>query len=305
MKRRLRIAVLAGGVSAERDVSLASGKEVQKALKKLGHRVYFYDPKFSLNRLFRDRKNIDLVFPILHGPKGEDGTIQGFLEMLGLPYVFSNILTSALGMDKLLQRQIFTQNQILVPPYQVLLSPASKIKFSLPVVIKPNNQGSSLGVSVCFKQGDLGSALKQAFGYSQVVLVEKYIKGKEISVGVLGEGKKAEVLPVAEIVPSQAFFDYQAKYDGATREIVPAPLSQTLYFEAQSIALKVHQILRCVDLSRTDMILAGQRIYVLEVNTIPGFTKQSLVPKMARALGLKFEDLVSRIIEFAIQRYSL
>lgn len=297
---KLKVALLTGGASAEREVSLASGKEVIKALKKLGHEVFVYDTKSDLGKLFKDRKKLDVAIPVLHGPGGEDGTIQGFLEAIGLPYAFSGVLASALGMDKWRQRIIFRSCGLNVPPTQVLTSEKTKIRFKLPVVVKPNFQGSSVGVAICENKKELRQALKEAFRHDEIVLVEKYIKGREITAGALGKGAETKALPVVEIRPKRKFFDYQAKYNGSTEEIVPAPLPRNLYRQAQKVAVKTHQALGCSGVTRTDMILKGNTIYVLEINTIPGLTRESLVPKMTKAEGMSFEELVQELINLAL-----
>jgi len=299
--KKLKIALLMGGWSAERAVSLASGREVLRVLKEDPcYEVKVYDPKDGLKKLLAHQKEIDLVLPILHGPYGEDGTIQGFLELLQIPYAFSGVLASALAMDKYRSRQIFQAVGLPVPRYLVLKRGKTlKKPAQYPVVVKPNRQGSSIGVSICQDFAQFQKAVKEAFRYDEIVLVEEYIPGKEITVAVLDE----RALPVIEIVPKKTFFDFQAKYDGTTEEIVPARLSLALTKKAQEYALKAHLALGCRGLSRTDMILSqkNHQFYLLELNTIPGLTKESLVPKAAKAAGLDFKALILEIIKLALK----
>lgn len=307
--RKLKVAVLMGGISAEKEISLASGKEVVKALKEnKKYEVMVYDPKKDLGKLIKDKDEIDVALPILHGPYGEDGTIQGFLELLHIAYGFSNVLASALGMNKLLSRKIFEKEGLLVPRYTALRSPLSRgLPIDFPLVIKPNTQGSSVGVSICKNQKEFEKGLKEAFKYDETAVVEEYIKGTEITGGVLGKGENVLALPIVEIVPKKQFFNYQAKYDGSTEEIVPARISKELTKKAERYAKKAHQILDCSGVTRTDMIIREnsdgkfEDIRILEINTIPGLTQESLIPKAAKVAGISFEDLVDKIINLALE----
>jgi len=292
MPKKLRIAVLRGGDSAEREVSLNSSREVIKALKILGYRYQVYDPKSDLFKLVRDKNKIDVVLPILHGPGGEDGKIQGFLESIGLNYAFSGVIASAIGINKYIQHQLFEINRIQSPKYQLLNSKDDKIRLSLPFVIKPNTQGSSVGVTICRFKNQVTEAINLAFKYDNHVLIEKYIAGREITVGVLGKEKDVKALPIVEIVPEKDFFNYEAKYDGTTDEIVPANIPALLARKAKKLALKVHRLIDCSGVTRVDMIIYSPKsyklkpnssIYVLEINTIPGMTRESLIPKAAKA----------------------
>lgn len=306
--KRLTVAVLMGGISAEREISLMSGKAIIEALKKLGkYQIKIYDPKTDLLRLFCDKDKIDVALPILHGPYGEDGTIQGFLELCGIPYGFSRVLPSALGINKLLQRKIYEQVGLSVPKYQVIQGRLEPPSLSYPVVVKPNTQGSSVGVSICRNAEEYKKGVNEALKYDQTVLVEEYIKGREITVGVVGEGEETYALPVIEIIPKKEFFNYQAKYNGTTEEIVPAPLPPEISKNAQESAILCHKTLGCSGVTRIDMILDdkgknGFKNYILEINTIPGFTKESLIPKAAKAAGIKFEELVEKIIKIALKK---
>jgi D-alanine-D-alanine ligase len=347
--KKLTVAVLMGGISAERKISLASGKQVIEALRKSKkYEVRVYDPKTDLIRLIQDKDKIDLALPILHGPCGEDGTIQGLLELLQIPYGFSNVLASALGMNKLISRKIFESAGLLVPKYiaieknnQALITLISnqipmtndKMTKKLDIrhlsigyfldqlgirsirnsalVIKPNTQGSSVGVSICYNQEELEKGLKEAFKYDETVIVEEYIKGIEITGGVLGQGDNLLAFPIVEIVPKKQFFNYQAKYNGTTEEIIPARISKQATKKAQEYAKKAHQILGCSGVTRTDMIIRENSnskfadIRILEINTIPGLTKESLIPKAAKAAGISFEDLLDKIINLALRKATL
>ena len=239
----------------------------------------------------------------MHGPNGEDGTIQGFLELLGIPYTGSGVLASALGMDKIYSRRLFVQVGLNVPKYLVFSKKdtTNKIfkKFKFPLFVKPSNQGSSVGVSKVTKKSDLKKALKLAFGFSDSVIVEEYLDGSEITVPILGN-EKPITLPVVEIVPKTGFFDYKAKYDERLcDEIVPARISKQLTNEAKKAAILAYQTLGCRAFGRVDLIVRKDKIYVLEVNTIPGLTPVSLLPKSAASAGISYPRLLDKIVNFA------
>ena len=306
--RKIRLTILMGGISSERDISLISGKEVVKALDKKKYEIKIYDPKSDLIKLAKDRKEIDVVFPVLHGFGGEDGTIQGYLELLKLPYVGSGVLSSALAMDKKMSKVIYKNNGLLTPKAIVLSRPDIEENHSgvlqnirktigLPCVVKANNQGSSIGVYIVKNEKDLKKAINDAFKLDNEVLVEEYIKGIEVTGAVLGN-QNPKALPIVEIIPPEGkFFDREVKYSGATQEIVPARLSKSLTKKVQNIAIKAHQVLGCRGFSRTDMIIKKPKIYVLETNTIPGLTSESLFPKAAKVAGIEFSKLLDELIE--------
>lgn len=295
---KLRIAVLMGGESSERDISLISGRAVLDALDLKKYQISVYDPKKDLVKLARDKGKIDVVFPVLHGKGGEDGTIQGLLELLHLPYVGSRVLASALAMDKAKTKEIYQYYKIPTPSYSVIKNDLAS-KISLPVVIKPISQGSSVGASVVLKKSQLSKALREAFALEDNIMVEEYIEGIEITASVLGN-EKPLALPIIEIIPPDGkFFDRKVKYNGATKEIVPARISLTLTKEIQDLAIKAHICLGCRGFSRTDMIIKKNKIYVLETNTIPGLTAESLFPKAAKAKGINFSELLDRLIRLA------
>ncbi|MEJ5348067.1 MAG: D-alanine--D-alanine ligase [Desulfosoma sp.] len=308
---KLRVALLAGGVSAEREVSLKSAQQVFNALDKDKYEIFRYDPRDDLPRLVQDASQIDVALIILHGRLGEDGTIQGFLESLGIPYQGSGVLGSAVAMNKIVSKQLYQQAGIPVAPYLVVdrtnPTPFQKIveQLGLPMVIKPEHEGSSIGLSIVRREKDLPQALEKAWAYDRRCLVEKYIAGIEVTGGVLGNDD-LQALPLVEIIPSDAyeFFDYEAKYTpGATKEICPARLSPELTQKGQELALAAHRALCCRGYSRTDMIVDTQssQIYVLETNTIPGMTQTSLFPQAAAVAGLSFSQLLDRLIALALE----
>lgn len=306
----INIAVLLGGSSSERDISLISGREVINNLDKNKYRVMVYDPKTDLNKLICDKNKIDVAFPILHGKGGEDGTIQGFLELLKIPYVGSGILASALAMNKEKAKEIYSFHNILTPQYKVLKNnekeKIDKIKF--PCVVKPISHGSSVGTSIVFKENELMGAIDLAFTFQNQIIIEEYIKGIEITVAVLGNDDP-KALPVIEIVPPEGkFFDREVKYNGKTKEIIPARISQKITEKAKEIGIKAHQALGCRGLSRTDMIIQNlkfetrnSKLYVLETNTMPGMTKESLFPKAAKVAGIEFKMLLDKLIKLALR----
>lgn len=308
----LNLALLMGGTSGEREVSLASGRQVAAHLDPRRYRVTVYDPAADLARLLEDRPKLDLAFLALHGPGGEDGCIQGFLELLGLPYVGSGVLTSALCMDKKLTKLFYRQAGLKVAADRLLRrgednpeEAAAEIAagLGLPVVVKPSRLGSSVGLTLVQEAGQLAPALAEAFAWDELILVEQYLRGAEVTAGVLGNGAPT-ALPLIKIVPSpgHAFFDYQAKYEpGEAQEICPAPLEPELTETIQNQALVAHKVLGCRGLSRTDFIVVGTDCYALETNTLPGLTANSLLPKAAAQAGLSFGVLLDKIIACALE----
>lgn len=296
-----KIAVLMGGLSAERDVSLKSGAAVHRALLAQGYQAVAIDVGRDLAAVLVEN-TIEAAFIALHGRYGEDGCVQGLLELMQIPYTGSGVLASALAMHKLYSKQTFTSAGILTAPFhhfrrgqQVRLGDLS---FGLPLVVKPVQEGSSVGVSIVRKEGQLDAAVASAFRCDSEILVEQYIKGQEVQVGILDD----RPIGAIEIVPKNEFYDFEAKYtDGMAEHIFPARLNPALYEKAQQIGLAAHQALGCSGYSRVDLLVtdAGDS-YVLEVNTLPGMTALSLLPEIAaKGAGLTFEALVSRIIESA------
>ena len=298
------IVVLMGGLSGERKISLLTGKACSKALKKKGYKVVDLDAKgYFVDELKQLKPKI--VFNALHGKYGEDGFVQSILESLKIPYTHSGVLSSSLAMDKELSRLIFIKNNLKVPKYFLLQKDHQgnsnkkfnnkKIKF--PIVIKPINEGSSLGVSICKNKKQFTNKYKKLMENYDRILVEEYIPGREIQVAVMGE----KALGAIELVPRRQFYDYTAKYSNTarTRHIMPAPLSPKKYKEILGLAKKAHKLLGCRGITRSDFRFFKNKFYLLETNTQPGMTKLSLVPEIARYCGIKFEDLVVWMTEDA------
>jgi D-alanine-D-alanine ligase len=301
-----RIGVLMGGYSSERDISLKSGKAVVEALKQEGCDVVALDIQEQNEKNILSSINnahIDVAFIALHGILGEDGVIQKILEEARLPYTGPGVKASALAFDKIKTQTILKERSINIPAHVIVSKnekdAASRIKetLGLPVVVKPPREGSSIGVSLVKDIKDLPAALNLAWQYAPDVIVEKFIKGRELTVGILGQ----EALPVVEISYADEFFNFSAKYQTKTTNYtVPAQLSTCLSQEIRQTALQVHNALGCEDLSRIDFMLGNDgRAYVLEVNTIPGFTSSSLLPKAALCNGITFNQLCVKLVELA------
>ncbi len=305
-----RIGVLMGGPSSEREISLKSGKAVYEALNGSGFDVIAIDIKtddIKENIRLIKSSRISCAFLALHGHFGEDGKIQGILDILNIPYTGSGALASRLAMDKISARQIFSLHGINVPRYKTIdRCSYSRIswnignKLSFPVVVKPSAHGSSIGLSIVNRIEDLDRAIGLAFGFDEKVLIEEYVPGREMTVGVLDD----RALPVVEIVPKNKVFDYEAKYKaGMTDYIVPAQLESEVISSVQDTALLAHRLLGCSGCSRVDVILDSNNTpFVLEVNTIPGFTETSLLPKAAKAEGLEFSELCLKLIKLAHEK---
>lgn len=329
MAKKIKVAVLMGGKSPEYEISLISGREVVRNLnpkrysplpvvvardgktwRQLSTREVLNLPDPLLLRgtgkeivttksrkiellNSSEGKNIDVAFIAMHGPFGEDGVIQGMLELAGLKYTGSGVLASAIGMDKIMFRKVMRAEGIPVPK--------STTKF--PCFVKPHNQGSSVGASIVRNEKELAKAIKLARKYSDKVLVEEYLAGKEVTCAVLGN-EDPKVLPVIEIVPLKGeFFDYESKYtESGAEEIVPARISKTLTRKVQDMAVKVYKAIGCRGFGRVDFILKDNKHpIVLEINTIPGLTPMSLLPKAAKAAGISYPRLLDRIIRYAIK----
>lgn len=290
-----------GGTSGEREISLRTGRFVCETLSREGFRIFPVDvrgPRFVLN-LFEIRP--DFVFVALHGPGGEDGSMQGCLSAIGLRYSGSGPLASALAMDKIYAKRLFASEGLRTPK-AIILSRGERVsrrpRFQFPCVVKPCRQGSALGVSIVRSKRRLAEALPRAFRYDRLCLVEDYIPGVEVTASVLGE----EALPVIEILPQGEFYDYRSKYArGGSRHILPARLSARVYRRVQEMGLRAHRILGCVGMSRTDMIVRKDKIFVLETNTIPGMTEVSLFPEAARQAGYSMGEMLKRIIRSSLQ----
>ncbi|MGD2038839.1 MAG: D-alanine--D-alanine ligase [Desulfobacterales bacterium] len=308
---KMTIALLSGGVSSEREVSLNSGNQVYDALDKEKYHIVRYDPKTDLGRLVEDAPGIDAALIILHGPYGEDGTVQGLLELLNIPYQGSGVLGSSLAMNKLASKILYEKANLPIPPYITLqkgdpLQPGTWEKqLGLPMVIKPNAAGSSVGMTIVRSQDAIREAAEKAFSHDSTILLEGFIDGIELTAGVIGN-RDLMALPIIEIIPNDEheFFDYEAKYTaGVTQEICPARIDDKMTQTAQAYAKSAHRALFCNGYSRTDMILKDEEIYVLETNTIPGMTATSLLPQAGQVAGISFSSLLDRLIELSIQAH--
>jgi len=309
---KLNLALLSGGISSEREVSLKGGEQVFEALNKNNYEIIRYDPATDLGRLVADAEKIDVALIVMHGPYGEDGTVQGLLDLLDIPYQGSGVLASALAMDKLMSKHLYQAAGLLVPPFNVLTKdqPFDPETFAqkpgYPLVVKPRRGGSSVGTNIVSAPGQLKEACEKAFAFDSSLIIEAYLEGTEITGGILGNDE-LQHLPIVEIVPasSYTFFDYEAKYtEGATSEICPARISDALSVKAHSIAETAHKALTCRGYSRTDMIICRNEIFVLETNTIPGMTPVSLFPLAAQEAGFSFEKLLDRLIELALEDHN-
>ena len=293
-----------GGLSAEREVSLKSGDAILKALKDMGYNAAGIDVGRDLADGLKQEK-IEFAFIALHGRYGEDGAVQGMLEIMGIPYTGSGIAASALGMNKVFSKKIFEFHKLPVGQYMILEKKDLKdwkgkdSSLEFPVVVKPVSEGSSVGVSIVSEEKGLKDAFALAFKYGKEILIEKYIKGREIQVGILGK-KAARAI---EIIPKRQFYDYEAKYTANMSEhIFPARLPEQVYNEALELGLKAHSVLGCKGYSRVDLIIdSDNRPFLLEVNTLPGMTNVSLLPEIAKGVGIDFNRLVEMILMEALK----
>jgi len=305
-----KIGILMGGPSSEREISLKSGKAVYESLGQAGLEVSAIDIKTDgreENIKLIESFGIDAAFIALHGRFGEDGQIQEILDTLNLPYTGSGAKASRLAMDKIASRKIFEVSGLSVPRYKTeeKNSYDSNWKkhlngFILPLVVKPASNGSSIGLSIVEKEEHLGKALDLAFSFDERIVIEEYIRGREVTVGILDE----KSLPVIEIIPKKGFFDYEAKYHaGMTDYMVPADLPAEIAARIQEAALSAHKLLGCCGCSRVDLIIDSNNTpFVLEVNTIPGMTATSLLPKAAKVAGVDFFRLCTKLIELAYEK---
>ncbi len=337
----MKIAVIFGGISPERNVSLAGGSAVVKALKSLGHEVLPIDPAYGKDalRTIEDMANIkkypeeeelkkfpiknyiecfdsdifndvDCAFIVLHGINGEDGRVQALLDLRGIPYTGSKVMASSLALDKNQSKTVFLANNILTPPWTVL-NPEDYENFDIieeirkqmgnDLVIKPNDQGSTIGISIVSggNLDDISNAVKKAGRYSRKVIAERFIPGREVTVGIIG----GEPLPLIEIKPESGFYDYEHKYSkGKTEYICPMEVSEDISDFTQDMAVSAFEALGCEGFARADFRLTGEgQPFCLEINTIPGFTDTSLVPKAAKVLGIEFPELCEKILSLAVE----
>lgn len=290
-----RVAVLLGGRSAEREVSLRTGAAVAEALRGRGHEVVEIDARDDLTARLAEAKP-ERVFLALHGRWGEDGTVQGLLEVLGIPYTGSGVLASALAMDKGLSKVVFRASGVPTPDFQVLRpgQPVSAVELAAPLVAKPLREGSTIGVGIARTEAEIPAAVATARAAGDDVLVEAFVEGREVTVGVLD----GEPLPLVEVIPEGGFYDYESKYTpGRTRYVCPAELDPALAAEAARAGAAAYACLGCAGAARVDILFDREgRPWVLEVNTIPGMTPTSLLPKAAAAAGIDFGELAERIL---------
>jgi len=297
--KKKRAAVMMGGLSREREISLKTGKAILKALTEKGYMVTSIDVGSDIvEKLVKEK--IECAFLALHGRFGEDGAIQGMLELMRIPYTGSGVLASSLAMHKIMSKKFFLCEKIPTPCFEVfqreeiMKDLPKKTSFPLPVVVKPAREGSTIGISIVRKDEELGPALKKAGEYDEEILVEEFMKGKEITVGILEDIP----LPIIEIVPKSGFYDYHSKYTkGETQYILPARIPREKYLYAQEISLKAFQTLACSGVARVDLMTdENENPFVIDVNTMPGMTETSLLPKAASYAGIPFGDLVERIL---------
>jgi D-alanine-D-alanine ligase len=309
-----RIAVLKGGRSLERQVSLKSGARVQDALERLGHDVVPVDVGGDLvDRLSAERP--DIAFVALHGRDGEDGTVQELLEVMGIPYTGSGVSACIRAADKVLAKHAMRDRGIPTPDFYAFNEtafkelgaaqalPAIEERLQFPIVVKPAGQGSALGIKFARTPADVPAALIAAFSYDRKVLLERYVAGRDLAVSIIDDGASPRALPIVEAVPEQEdFYDFESRYEfGRTRFECPAALEPEVAARVSEIALAVYELLGCSGFARVDLMLGndGQELYVLEANTIPGLTETSLLPQAADAAGIGFDELIERILRAA------
>jgi len=305
-KKSLKIGLISGGISSEREISLMTGKNIYQSLLRSGYDTIFIDLK---NDFCRKLKEINLAFLAIHGRYGEDGTAQGLLELMRVPYTGSGVLSSAIAINKILSKKILKYENIPTPDYIALdfsesrdlkkINSVIEKRFNYPVVVKPNSEGSTIGVNIVKKNGQLKHAIEDVLKYDCKVLIEEYIRGRELTVSIIG--REPVALPVIEIKPKSGFYDYKSKYTkDMTEYIVPAELDSQTEKNVSEAALKCHKVLGCSGISRVDFILDDHNnIYFFELNTMPGMTATSLVPKAAKAVGIDFDLLVEIILDSA------
>lgn len=306
--RKMKVALLAGGASGEREISLASGEGARAALEEAGFTVQVLDPARKEDLVALVQGSFDVAFICLHGKYGEDGTIQGLLEILGIPYIGSGVWSSSLAMDKAKAKVFYEHFGILTPPSRVygtqkpICGEDLVRELGSPLVVKPSAEGSALGVHIVSSAAEVDAAIQEALQMDGEVLVEKYISGTELTVSVMGNADP-QALPVIEIVPKAEFYDFESKYaPGGSLHICPARLSEEDTERVQALAVRAHRALGCRGVSRTDIIMDEQGIcWALETNTIPGMTSTSLFPDAGKAAGYDFPQLCTKLIELALE----
>ena len=306
--RQKTILVVQGGVSSEREISLKSGKACIKALKQLKHKVIIFDPaKEHFSKIKKYKTKVDLIFNALHGRDGEDGVAQSYFEYFKIPYTHSGITSSMNAMDKIISKKIFKKNNLLTPNYISLNSVnfkkrlkekiLKKLNFNYPMVVKPSNEGSSVGVEICKNFNQLKISVNKLIKNYKTLIIENYISGKEIQVAVIN-GKS---LGAIELQPRRKFYDYKAKYSKSalTKHVMPANLSKKKYNEVLKLGNKAHQVLNCKGITRSDFKFINNKFYLLEINTQPGMTNLSLVPEISKHVNINFKSLIKKIIDNA------
>jgi D-alanine-D-alanine ligase len=303
------IGVLMGGLSGEREISLKSGSNCLSALRTLGYRAVAIDAVRDVAQRL-DEHGIEVAFLALHGRYGEDGTIQGLLEIMGIPYTGSGVLASALGMNKIAAKKVVRGSGIDTPDYCEIDADADpseaarhvEAELGLPVMLKPVEEGSSLGVTKCHTSEELEDSLSQGLAEYGAMFAEKFVLGTEITVGVLEREGRLEALPILELVPKNEFYDFEAKYtEGMTEFILPARLDPPVYTAAQDVAVASFRAIGCRGYARVDIMVDGRGVpWFVEVNTLPGMTNLSDLPAQARAAGISYEELVETILLTAV-----
>jgi len=298
-----KIGILTGGESAEREISLKSSEAIKNACQDLGYDTIQIILDGNVNKIISELENVDFVFIALHGGKGENGVIQGLLDSLNVPYNGSGVLASSLGMEKSITKQLAKSYDILTPDWKKFSSVDDSKKYipdTFPVVVKPSADGSTLGLSIVKNQYELTAAVKLADQYDGNIMIEKYIDGRELTVTIIGQ----RVFPIVEIIPKHKFYDYECKYEkGMSDYICPSKLSQKLTKTIQSVALDIFNKLQCSGYARADFILDKENIpWFLEINTLPGMTTTSLVPKSANSAGISFNNLIKLIIDESLKK---
>ena len=307
MKKKT-ILVVQGGVSSEREISLKTGKACTKALKELKYKIISFDPaNKNLSKIKQYVKKVDIIFNALHGRDGEDGIAQSYFEYFKIPYTHSGIISSMNAMDKIISKKIFKKNNLLTANYISLNSVNYKIylgkkelrnlNFNYPIIVKPSNEGSSIGVEICKNFNQLKTSVVKLIKNYKSLIVEKYIAGQEIQVAVIN----GKALGAIELKPKRNFYDYKAKYSKSalTKHIMPANISKNNYNKVLKLAEKAHKVLNCKGVTRSDFKFFNNKFYLLEINTQPGMTDLSLVPEIAKYAGVTFKELVKKIIDDA------
>lgn len=296
----MKVLVITGGTSSERKISLMSAKQVRDGLKKIGHKVILFDFKKSYLELKKLVKDSDVIFPVIHGEEGEGGKLQAFLKKLKKPFVGGDPTGFKMGWFKIPFKTFCDKAGIATSPWERVKNPKDILKFSFPSVLKASSGGSSREVVILKTSKDMGSFQAKKLLKSKLeLLIERFLPGVEVTVGILGN----KALPVVEIIPPKGgWFDYKNKYSGKTAEVVNAPSLKTdLHKKLQAIATKIHKTFNLGPYSRIDFIVSDNKPYVLEINTIPGLTSQSLLPKAAAAVGISFPKLLDKIIKLALR----